>query len=104
MEDNQEEVLAYTSTAPMFDAVDDVPTEIIQDEVDEGALLRVQEALNATEEYYKSIDSLASDPDMGLSVEQRLEINSKMLFHVRELSKIVSSAVNNVKEARNARR
>lgn len=104
MNNNQDEVLGYTSTASMFDAIEDTPVVNSRDEVDEPTLLRVEKVLKEREGYYANSVAALNLEDKIFTIEQQLAVNQMMVANIQSLLIMVQHAINNVKEARDARR
>lgn len=90
----RDEDLDYISSSPLLGGV--VETNI-HDEEDVPTLKQVLALIDAQIAAYKTIDTLnLSDPNF--TVEEQLEVNSRVVTHLLELKVLVENTLGNIKE------
>lgn len=90
--------LGYVSSAPDFSMAPEVDVKP-EDINDLTTLQNVLRLLKDRKKYYESIDSLSLAN--GLTVENQLLVNKKMVFHIQELESLIDTTIIKIKEKLN---
>ncbi len=103
MQSDELGALGYVSSAPdiLDSLLPDAPNP--QDESDISTLLQVSKLIKERKHYYlNSINSLTLN-DPVFTVEQQLEVNKKVAFHLQEIEGMIDNTVRKVREKINGR-
>ena len=90
--------LEYVSSAPDLIVQDELEAKP-KDVADFSALQQVARLLRDRRKYYASVESLSLGE--GLTIENQLLVNKKMLFHIQELESLINTTIIKVKETLN---
>lgn len=100
MAQNEDEELGYLSTSPMI--ARKVEKSVIVDERDLPTLKRLKNQISSDIDAYRSIDKIVLG-DTVFTVEQQMDINQKLVAHLRHYETMVENGILGVKEAQDAR-